>query len=116
MLAKSKNHRPDRSVTPQFSVCSKVSIGRIIQIIVFCIFVFATGLLYGMHIGANYNTRNNDLQNQLIELRTQQAVIKGQFKSIQTLHYDLRSRVEIIEEKYDRFIKDLRRVGPAITQ
>jgi hypothetical protein len=116
MLAKFKNNRPDRSVTPQFSIRSKIFIGRIIQIMILCIFVFATGLLYGMHIGANYNVRNNDLQNQLIELRTQQAVIRGQFKSIQTLHSDLRARVEITEEKYDRFIKDLRRVGPAIPE
>jgi pseudouridine-5'-phosphate glycosidase len=116
MLAKFKNRRSDKSVTPQFSIRSKVSVGRIIQIIILCIFIFATGLLSGMHIGANYNVKNNDLQNQLIELRTQQTVIRGEFEAIRILYYDIRTRTELLENKNDRFIETFRRPGQAITK
>lgn len=116
MLAKSKDNRSNRSNTPQFSIRSEVSIGRIIQIIILCVFIFATGLLYGMHIGATYNNANTDLQNQIIELRTEQTVIRGEFEAIKTLYYDVRTRIELLENKNDRFIETFRRPGQAITK
>jgi len=48
--------------------------------------------------------RNKDLNSQVIELRTKVDILKGEMKIYENLPIDLRSRIEILETRYDNLI------------
>lgn len=94
-----------------------VIIGKITVLAAICV---AMGFLFGLDIGYEHGLEEepNDLRNQIIELRTEQTVIRGQFNSISTLYHDLRIRTEVIEEKNETIrqaIQSIRGAGQAST-